>query len=194
MNQNSIIIIKETKPSPPTTRAPSVPTKDNICVSDGDFSSHRREEVDKEIDSLLVYTKSVKWPTLLESISEKRVFIRISQFCFALAAFLNMGYTALVNNYTSKVLDSSGIPFFCFVSISSLFVSISNLFLYLFPGFLGIPPHRHFRISKVEMVFDFIMALLWIGAVSKLAIFSICPKQTLGFINSIVVYIDEGSR
>jgi hypothetical protein len=79
-----------------------------------------REEMQAEIDSLLIYTKAVKWPTVYASLTEKRFINRVLQLLFGLVAFLNLGYTALASNYTSLVLDSSGIPFFCFVSITSI--------------------------------------------------------------------------
>jgi len=151
-------------------------------------------DIDSEIDSLLIYTKAVKWPTLSQSLTEKRFINRLFQLICGLGSFLNLGYTALLNDYTSLVLDESGIPFICFVGITSIFVSISNMFLYTFPGFLGIPPHRHHRISRVELTFDFIMCALWIFAGIQLSIYASCPHQEISFVRAIAVYLDLSSR
>ena len=60
------------------------------------------------------------------------------------------------------------------------------MFLYTFPGFLGIPPHRHLKVSKVEQSFDIIMMVLWIGACSQLASYGKCPKQVI----ALYTYVD----
>lgn len=166
-------------PSPSTPR--DVKEAENINL----------ERLEAEIESLLIYTKAVKWPTIKQTLTERRFLLRVFQLVFGLGAFLDIGYTSLINNYTSVVLESSGIPFFCFTSITSIFVSISNMFLYSFPGFLGIPPHRHHRVSRVETSFDTIICGLWIVATTQLAVYGKCPSQTSQINGDFISYIDN---
>lgn len=123
--QSGFVEIRVESPTPtvtsPTTK--QVRLSDNKKPEESPESPTKkltREEMQAEIDSLLIYTKAVKWPTLYQSLTEKRFINRVLQLIFGLVAFLNLGYTALVSNYTSLVLDNSGIPFFCFVSITSI--------------------------------------------------------------------------
>lgn len=102
-------------------------------LSDLEMERINQQKMEAEIDALLIYTKAVKWPTITQSLTERRFIVRVFQLFFGLGtltilmigAFLDMGSTALINNYTSVVLESSGIPFFCFVSITSIVPIIS---------------------------------------------------------------------
>ena len=91
------------------------------------------ERLEAEIEALLIYTKAVKWPTVKQTLIERRFLVRVFQLVFGLGtmtrgcfdhlvvgAFLDIGYTSIINNYTSVVLESSGIPFYCFTSITSI--------------------------------------------------------------------------
>jgi hypothetical protein len=111
---------KTTSPAPQPLQAVNILRLDEVVGSP--INKLTREEMQAEIDSLLIYTKAVKWPTLYASLTEKRFINRVLQLLFGLVAFLNLGYTALASNYTSLVLDASGIPFFCFVSITSIVI------------------------------------------------------------------------
>ena len=68
------------------------------------------------------------------------------------------------------------------------------MFLYSCPGFLGIPPHRHQRVSRVETSFDGIVTCLWIIATTQLAIYGYCPNQKAEIISNMIVYLDISSK
>ena len=68
------------------------------------------------------------------------------------------------------------------------------MFLYSFPGFLGIPPHRHDRVSRVETSFDGIITCLWIIATVQLAIYGSCPNQKAELISNAIVYLDISAK
>ncbi|KAJ3336171.1 hypothetical protein HDU91_001868 [Kappamyces sp. JEL0680] len=163
-------------------------------LSQRELERHQLEKMQNETEKLLIYTKAVKWPKMQESLTERRFIIRVIQLLFGLGAFLDIGYTSIINSYTSVVLEASGIPFFCFVSITSIFVSISNMFLYTFPGFLAIPPHRHYRVSKVELTFDLLTATAWFVASTQIVIYAECPQQTLQVIGNIATYLNISTK
>jgi hypothetical protein len=70
------------------------------------------------------------------------------------------------------------------------------MFLYSFPKFLGIPPHRHQRVSKVEYTFDLILSIGWFVGASQLATFAQCPSYTkrINSITSVFEYVDNSTR
>lgn len=68
------------------------------------------------------------------------------------------------------------------------------MFLYTFPGFLGITPHRHYRVSRVESSFDLIICLAWIIATLQLTIYAECPNQKIQLVESAIIYLSIPSK
>jgi hypothetical protein len=109
-----------------------------------------------------LYTRSIPKPTFKTTIKELRTILRITQLTTAIASFIALALSTVVVNYSYALLSVSGVNFMCLVSLSSMvcifyvintwkFVSFSCLFLYFYPSFLGVPPHRHHRFSRIEV-------------------------------------------
>ncbi|EGF79727.1 hypothetical protein BATDEDRAFT_89422 [Batrachochytrium dendrobatidis JAM81] len=128
-------------------------------------------------DHFLVYTKAVEYPRLFSTICEKRFILRFLQSAFATSAFSGMFVAATWNHYGSAAASDSGLNVMCFTSITALFVSLCCMYLYAFPGSLGIPPHRHWRFSGVEVSIDAVLSLLWLGSSARLATYARCPEN-----------------
>ncbi|KAH6564454.1 hypothetical protein BASA60_010323 [Batrachochytrium salamandrivorans] len=128
-----------------------------------------------DYDHFLIYTKAVRHPKLLNIIREKRFILR-----FSTSAFVGMSITSFWNSYTSSTESGSGLNAMCFTSITSMFVSLCCMLLYAFPAFLGIPPHRHWCFSGVEIFIDAVLAMLWLGASTRLAVYARCPENMFG--------------
>ncbi|KAJ1539553.1 hypothetical protein HK096_000642, partial [Nowakowskiella sp. JEL0078] len=94
----------------------------------------------------------------------------------SVGSFISLASATFDVNYTSAVIGISGFNLTCLVSLSSMFVSFACMFVYLFPAFLGISPSRHPRISRVEVVVDFVYIGFWLSAASALALFGRCPQ------------------
>ncbi|KAH6602559.1 hypothetical protein BASA61_001016 [Batrachochytrium salamandrivorans] len=133
-----------------------------------------------DYDHFLIYTKAVRHPKLLNIIREKRFILRFLQVCLAACAFVGMSITSFWNSYTSSTESGSGLNAMCFTSITSMFVSLCCMLLYAFPAFLGIPPHRHWCFSGVEIFIDAVLAMLWLGASTRLAVYARCPENMFG--------------
>ena len=58
------------------------------------------------------------------------------------------------------------------------------MFVYTFPAFLGVPPQRHLRFSRIEVAVDFIYILFWLASASALANYGNCPKRIFSIIKS----------
>ncbi|KAI9005340.1 hypothetical protein BC832DRAFT_483427 [Gaertneriomyces semiglobifer] len=125
---------------------------------------------------LLLYTRAVPLPRRFETITEYRFLMRMTQLLLAGAAFASLATASFNVNYTSAVLAVSGINLMCFTSISSIFVSIGCIIVYCFPAFIGVPPHRHPRFSRVEIGVDAIYVGFWIAAPSVLVWYGKCPR------------------
>jgi len=57
--------------------------------------------------------------------------------------------------------------------------SFSCMFLYTSPVLLSVPPSRHWRFSRVEVVLDVLFLGIWVGASSVIAWFGDCPRHIL---------------
>ncbi|KAI9090014.1 hypothetical protein DFS34DRAFT_654297 [Phlyctochytrium arcticum] len=125
---------------------------------------------------LLLYTRAVPLPKRFETITEYRFLMRMTQLLLAGAAFASLATASFNVNYTSAVLAVSGINLMCFTSISSLFVSFGCILVYCFPAFIGVPPHRHPRFSRVEVAVDFVYLGFWTAAPSVLVWYGKCPR------------------
>ncbi|RKO91878.1 hypothetical protein BDK51DRAFT_27139 [Blyttiomyces helicus] len=134
-------------------------------------------EDESATERLLVFTRAVPLPRRMETVSEWRFLLRLTQMLFAGGAFASLSTASFNVNYTSAVLGVSGINLMCFTSISSIFASIACLIVYCFPAFLGIPPHRHPRFSRVEVAIDFLFLGLWIAAPTVLVVYGQCPRH-----------------
>lgn len=51
--------------------------------------------------------------------------------------------------------------------------------LYLYPSFLGVPPHRYWRFSRIEVTVDLLYIGFWIASSSTVALFNNCPRSLL---------------
>ncbi|KNC95966.1 uncharacterized protein SPPG_08571 [Spizellomyces punctatus DAOM BR117] len=125
---------------------------------------------------LLLYTRAVPLPKRFETITEYRFLMRMTQLLLAGAAFASLATASFNVNYTSAVLAVSGINLMCFTSISSIFVSFGCILVYCFPAFIGVPPHRHPRFSRVEVAVDLVYVGFWIAAPSVLVWYGKCPR------------------
>ncbi|KAI9012385.1 hypothetical protein DFJ74DRAFT_303131 [Hyaloraphidium curvatum] len=131
-----------------------------------------------DIDGLLLYTKPVPPPPLLETWRERRFLARLLQFLAAATCFAALMVSSFEVNYNSAVIASSGIVFMTTVCIASMMQSFSCMFLYSAPVLLGVPPSRHKRFSRVEVVIDVLFLGFWVGASSVVAWFGECPRDT----------------
>ncbi|KAI8823447.1 uncharacterized protein EV422DRAFT_488151, partial [Fimicolochytrium jonesii] len=129
---------------------------------------------------LLLYTRAVPLPKRLETATEYRFLMRLTQMFMAGAAFASLATASFNVNYTSSVLAVSGINLMCFTSISSLFVSFGSILVYCFPAFIGVPPHRHPRFSRVEVGVDILYFGFWVAAPIVLLKYGRCPRLTFG--------------
>ena len=55
----------------------------------GEYIALDLKKIEKEIDSLLIYTKAVKWPTLRQSLTEKRFILRVAQALLGLGMIMD---------------------------------------------------------------------------------------------------------
>ncbi|KAI8835001.1 hypothetical protein BJ741DRAFT_665571 [Chytriomyces cf. hyalinus JEL632] len=121
-----------------------------------------------------LWTRQTPLPTIYETGKEWRFILRLLQF--ALTFGLSVG--TFRANYMSSVLSTSGINFMAFTAISSAFVSFAWVLVYMNPSNLGIPPHKHPRISRVELVIDMYFIAMWLAASVNLAshAYIACPQ------------------
>ncbi|KAJ3218013.1 hypothetical protein HK099_005279 [Clydaea vesicula] len=124
------------------------------------------------INSEFLYTRSVPKPLIQDTIKETRFKIRLIQLILGIASFTGLAIATVRVNYAPPVLGSYGVDFMCLTSLSSCF-------LYLVPAFLNVPPHRHPRFSRIEVIVDLIYCGLWIAASLKLASSGNCPRKFL---------------
>ncbi|KAI9332960.1 hypothetical protein BDR26DRAFT_937699 [Obelidium mucronatum] len=100
---------------------------------------------------------------------EWRFVLRVCQLAFTLASFAGLSVGTFRANYKSSVLSTAGINFMAFTAIASGFLSFAWLVVYTNPASLGIPPHKHPRISRIELTFDILFSSLWFAASVNLA-------------------------
>ncbi|KAI8808603.1 hypothetical protein BJ742DRAFT_274766 [Cladochytrium replicatum] len=127
--------------------------------------------------AIIFFTRRVPQPKKSEVVREKRFIVRLCQLIMAIASFVCLASAAFDVNYSSAIIAFSGINLNCLTSLSSMFVSYAGMFVYFFPVFLGIPPHRHPRFSRVEICVDLIYCGFWLFASSTLAFFGRCPHE-----------------
>ncbi|KAJ3296199.1 hypothetical protein HDU79_007288 [Rhizoclosmatium sp. JEL0117] len=122
---------------------------------------------------------SVKLLWVKDIARELRFWLRILQLALTFGAFAGLSVGTFRANYMSSVLSTAGINFMAFTSISSGFVSISWIIVYLNPSTLGIAPHKHARISRIEVLIDLFFLSLWFAASVNLAyhIDMACPAK-----------------
>jgi len=131
------------------------------------------------IESEFLYTRSVPKPQPINTVKELRTVLRLVQLAVAIGAFVSLALSTVIVNYSYAVLSVSGVNFMCLVSLSSMFVSFSCIFLYFYPSFLGVPPHRHSRFSRIEVIVDLLYIGFWLSSSSALAFFGVstCPRK-----------------
>ncbi|KAJ3012677.1 hypothetical protein HKX48_006165 [Thoreauomyces humboldtii] len=128
---------------------------------------------------LLLYTRAVPLPKRFETVTEYRFLMRMTQLFMAAAAFASLATASFNVDYTSSVLAVSGINLMSFTSITSIFVSFGCILVYCFPAFTGVPPHRHPRFSRVEVMVDLVYLGFWTAAASVLVWYGSqvrCPR------------------
>ncbi|KAJ3240053.1 hypothetical protein HDU81_004698 [Chytriomyces hyalinus] len=146
-----------------------------------------------------LWTRQTPLPTIYETGKEWRFILRLSQFALTFASFSGLCVGTFRANYMSSVLSTSGINFMAFTAISSAveylhtrshkhrannyshtqkFVSFAWILVYMNPSNLGIPPHKHPRISRVELVIDMYFIAMWLAASVNLAshAYIACPQ------------------
>ncbi|KAJ3394367.1 hypothetical protein HDU92_006946 [Lobulomyces angularis] len=139
--------------------------------------SIRRKNYDK--DNIFLYTRSTPKPLISDTMKEARIF----QLVFAIGAFTNLAIVSVaVNDGFYSDLSLSGLSIMCLVAISALLVSFSSLFVYSYPAFLGVPPHRHKRFSRVEVMVDLLYVGLWLSSSTAMAFYN-PPDGTITIFN-----------
>ncbi|KAL3898452.1 MAG: hypothetical protein SGCHY_002735 [Lobulomycetales sp.] len=111
-----------------------------------------------------LYTRSVPRPLAADTVKELRTILRLTQLAGSVAAFICLAISTVSVNYSYALLS---------------FVSFSCLFLYFYPAFLGVPPHRHPRFSRIEVIVDLLYIGFWLSASSAMAFFGVstCPRR-----------------
>ncbi|KAJ3315743.1 hypothetical protein HDU76_002129 [Blyttiomyces sp. JEL0837] len=124
------------------------------------------------------YTKQTPLPRWIDTAREIRFVLRVLQICFAIGAFASLAVTIFKSNFKSSILALGGVNMMCFTSISSTCVSAACIVVYLFPAYMGIAPHRHYRMSRVELGIDILWLGNWLGASAALSTFgNACPQE-----------------
>ncbi|KAJ3296203.1 hypothetical protein HDU79_007292 [Rhizoclosmatium sp. JEL0117] len=138
-----------------------------------------RENLLERLNAITLWTKQTPLPSLKDIARELRFWLRILQLALTFGAFAGLSVGTFRANYMSSVLSTAGINFMAFTSISSGFVSISWIIVYLNPSTLGIAPHKHARISRIEVLIDLFFLSLWFAASVNLAyhIDMACPAK-----------------
>ena len=63
------------------------PTETKHADIESDYVALDLKKIQQDIDSLLIYTKAVKWPTIYQLVSEKRFLLRVAQLLFGLGMY-----------------------------------------------------------------------------------------------------------
>ncbi|KAI8814593.1 hypothetical protein BJ742DRAFT_270036 [Cladochytrium replicatum] len=158
---------------------PFEPSKEQFLAPD-DVLPRKRTSVrvpPSSTRAMVFFTVRVPQPKKSEVVREKRFIVRLCQLIMAIASFVCLASATFDVNYSSAIIAYSGINLNCLTSLSSMFVSFAGMFVYFFPAFLGIPPHRHPRFSRVEIGVDLIYCGFWLFASSALAFFGKCPHE-----------------
>ncbi|KAJ3092059.1 hypothetical protein HK102_011123 [Quaeritorhiza haematococci] len=125
---------------------------------------------------MFLYTRSVPTPKFKEVRRQYRFMIRLAQLVIAAGSFVSLAISTFNVNYSYAILGVSGVNLTVLVAISSMLVSCACIFLYRFPAFLGVPPHRHLRFSRIECAVDFVYIAFWLAAASTVALYRRCPR------------------
>ncbi|KAL2919080.1 hypothetical protein HK105_201350 [Polyrhizophydium stewartii] len=145
-----------------------------------------------DTEHFLVYTKAVPYPRLSASVSEVRFLIRLLQAICSIASLVGMWIATYKSSFTSATQGASGLNAACFTSISSTFVALSCMFMYAFPATLGVPPHRHWCFSRVEVCIDLVWTIMWFATSIRLAVYGRCPQEAIIQIaNGQFIVVDE---
>ncbi|KAJ3098444.1 hypothetical protein HK100_005096 [Physocladia obscura] len=126
-------------------------------------------------NKLKLWTKQTQLPTLYGTAKEVRFILRTIQLVCICACFGSLSVGTFRANYMSSILSNAGVNFMMFTSISAAFNSISWIIVYTNPSTLGIPPHRHPRISRIELLLDTAFLALWISACINIS-YEITPR------------------
>ncbi|KAJ3042693.1 hypothetical protein HDV00_006750 [Rhizophlyctis rosea] len=161
--------ISRSAPIAPSTNGTSNPSSPHN-------SSRRQPRKSGQYSNLLLYTRAVPLPKRVDTITEYRFLLRLTQTLIAAASFVSLVTSTFNVNYAPYVLATSGMNMMVLTSISSFFVSFCCILVYFFPSYLSIPPHRHPRFSRVEVSIDFLYILGWFGAASAMLYYRQCPR------------------
>lgn len=86
----------------------------------GDIQAQSAPLSTAEVDALLVYTRPLPTPRLIEALFERRFLARLLQFAVATTCFAALALAVFDVNYTPAVIGSSGTVFMATVAVASL--------------------------------------------------------------------------
>ncbi|KAJ3355028.1 hypothetical protein HDU83_004199 [Entophlyctis luteolus] len=138
----------------------------------GDLGAKGVNPLKERLDQITFWTKQTPLPTIGETIKEYRFILRMFQLSFVIGkegSFASLSVGTFRADFFTSVLDAAGISFMAFICISAAFLSFSWLVVYTNPSNLGIPPHRHPRISRIELILDMAFVALWFSACVNMA-------------------------
>lgn len=114
-----------------------------------------------EASSYILYTRSVPIPTKRETVLDRRLLLRLAQVMTSLGPLFAVVFQNMDIDDNMKKTLFREMEFVWSTSVFCIFYSVCCMFVYFLPSKFGIPPHRHKRISPVEIMFDVLFTIVW---------------------------------